>query len=129
MTAVRVWTAIGSDAKPLRQGYKYRDRELDQGPCKSVLVKGRKSIKATCLGRGPTTDFLYDLTEGTDEGIVNGVLTIGEFTYCTAFDDYHGIDGSDGRMFLGRDAPAPSSCPAPPSPSAAFLDATNSALD
>jgi hypothetical protein len=79
-----------------------------------VLVKDGKRAKATCLGKGATTDFLYDLTPGTDEGIVNVVLTIGQIRYCTAFDDLRGRDGSDGKRFEGRDAPAPGPCPTPP---------------
>jgi 6-phosphogluconolactonase (cycloisomerase 2 family) len=111
-------------------GYRYKDRELDDGPCKSVMVRGGNSLKARCVGRGATTDFLYDLTEGTDEGIVNVVLSIGLYRYCTAFDDFNGRDGSDGRRFLGKGSSPPASCPVPVgSPAAAFLNVASGALE
>ena len=100
------WTAIG-----LQQGYKYQDRELDDGPCKLAFVKSGRLLRALCLGSGPTTDFPYDLVPGTDEGIVNVVLTIGQLRYCTAFDDSGGSNGSNGKLFKGRKAPPPASCP------------------
>jgi len=124
------WSALdGIASNLLRRGYLYRDKELDDGPCRLVSVKGVKQVQADCRGKGATSDFLYDLTEGTDEGMVNVVLTMGLMKYCTAFDDHRGKDGSDGRKFLGRRAPAPSSCQAPPSPSAAFLDMKSGVLD
>jgi hypothetical protein len=107
------WIAIGPDTTSalLQHGYKYVDHELDQGPCSLVRILSGRSLSATCLGRGATTDFPYDLVVGTDEGIVDVVLTIGTITYCSAFDDTGGKNGSDGRLFKGRNAPAPASCP------------------
>jgi hypothetical protein len=105
------WTPLGSDNNP--KGFRYRDKELDQGPCKSALIKDGRLVKASCFGKG-AADFTYDLMPGVDEGIVNVVLIAGSAKYCTAFDDTNGRDGSDGRQFLGRDAPAPEVCPTPP---------------
>ena len=102
------WVALGSGT---RQGYKYADLELDDGPCKLIRLTNGKLLKAVCLGSGATTDFAYDLVAGTDEGIVNVVLTVGTIRYCTAFDDFHGKNGSDGLLFKGLNAPAPAACP------------------
>ena len=103
------WSPIGRDSDP--KGYRYKDRELDEGPCKLVLLKDRKLAKAVCLGAGTMTNFLFDLTEGTDEGVVNVVLTTGTLNYCTAFDGFNGKNGSDGKTFLGKNSPPPLSCP------------------
>ena len=67
--------------------------------------------KARCLGKGAATDFLYDLSVGTDEGSVNVILTLDNLRYCTAFDDFRGRNGSDGKRFQGKDAPPPAACP------------------
>jgi hypothetical protein len=115
-------------ASDIRRGYKYTDRELDDGPCKRVLISSGRRLGAKCFGRGPTTDFPYDLTVGTDEDVVNVVLSVGEIQYCTAFEDFKGRDGSDGKKFQGRDAPAPLSCPEASSPSGAFLDTSSDIL-
>jgi hypothetical protein len=61
---------------------------------------------------------------------VNVVLTLGALKFCTAFDGSPGKDGSDGRLFQGKDGPAPPSCPAPlPSGSGAFVDPVRSPLE
>jgi 6-phosphogluconolactonase (cycloisomerase 2 family) len=114
------WNPVGRDDNP--RGYKYRDKPLDDGPCSSLLLKDGRKLRAICLGKGATTDFLYDLNEGTDEGTVNVVLVTGTFKHCTAFDDFNGRDGSDGKQFLGKNLPPPLVCPAVGSPSGAFLD-------
>jgi hypothetical protein len=108
---------------------KYKDRELDEGPCKTVLIRDGRRLKAICSGRGPTTDFAYDLVPGIDEGVVNVVLTLGAVRYCTAFDDFNGRDGSDGKKFQARDSMRPRSCPGLPSPSGAFIELSNEALE
>jgi hypothetical protein len=53
------------------------------------------------------TEFDYDLNPGIDEGIVNVTLTVGDFKYCSSFDDFNDRDGSDGKTFLGKNSPAP----------------------
>jgi cysteine-rich repeat protein len=107
------WTALGPDSTvpTPNQGYKYFDRELDDGPCKLVKLVHGRLIKALCVGSGASTHFPYDLTPGTDEGIVHVTLTTGTIHYCTAFDDFGGKNGSDGVLFKGRDAPPPATCP------------------
>jgi hypothetical protein len=92
-------------------GYKYKDRELDEGPCKRVFIRNGKRLKTACFGKGATTTFDYDLMEGTDEGTVNVVLTTGSIRYCTAFGSYKGRAGTDGKRFQGRDADKPTACP------------------
>jgi hypothetical protein len=91
-------------------GYRYRDPELDDGPCRDVSISTGRRIKATCLGKGATTDLPYDLTPGTDEDAVHAVLTLGGVRYCTTFEDFNGKDGSDGKRFLGKNAPPPAAC-------------------
>lgn len=115
------WSRIGPGGNP--RGYKYRDAELDDGPCKLVIVK-KDRMSAKCFGRGPATDFLYDLEPGSNEGRVNVILTLNRFKYCTTFDPFRGLDGTNGKRFRGKNAPAPAACPVPDtSPSGAFLDA------
>jgi hypothetical protein len=67
--------------------------------------------------------------EGIDESIVNVVLTTGGISYCTAYDDFNGRDGTDGRAFQGKNSPPPAACPEAPSPSGAFLDHEHDVLD
>jgi hypothetical protein len=121
------WTALGPDQLP--RGYKYRDPELDDSPCRLVRISTERSILAKCTGKGETTDFPYDLAEGVDEGLVQTVLTVGHHTYCTRFDDFKGKDGSDGKKFQGKNAPVLGPCPAAASPSGAFIDAVTSVVD
>ena len=108
------WTTLGPETGVVQEGYKYRDTELDDGPCKLLFLRGGNLLKALCVGKGATTDFLYDLTPGVDEGVVNVVLTIGPLRYCTAFTGFDGRNGSDGKRFQGKNPPPPAACPLPP---------------
>jgi hypothetical protein len=122
------WLPMPPNLDP--SGYKYKDRLRAAGPCKSVTIKDGSRVKASCSGRPGVATFPYDLTLGTDEGIVRVVLTTGLIRYCGAFDDFNGRNGSDGKRFVGKDAPAPGSCPVPGgSPSPAFVDPTMTVLD
>ncbi|MFQ5667939.1 MAG: hypothetical protein ACE5I7_16110 [Candidatus Binatia bacterium] len=108
------WSALGLGEKP--RGYRYKDPELDQGPCRLVLIRDGKRMKAVCRGSGAATDFLYDLSEGSDQGSVNVVLTTGVRDHCTAFSAFNGKTGADGKRFLGKNASPPSACAIPPAP-------------
>src|SRR5262249_31412850 len=71
--------------------YLYQDGELDDGPCLKVLMGHREDfettrMKATCVGRGATTDLPYDLVPGTDEGRVYVHLRDRYQEYCTPLD-------------------------------------------
>jgi hypothetical protein len=103
------WSATGpSSTDPLAlQGYKYKDSQLADSLCTSIVVKRTKLVKATCR------EIAYDLVSGVDQGVVHAVLSLGQVQYCTSFDDYNGRDGSDGILFQGKDAPPPTACPTP----------------
>ena len=106
------WSAIGSETHP--RGYRYRDREQDDGPCSSVLIKDRKLIRVKCSAQAMPLG--YDLTQGTNEGLIGVLLNVGfgGIRYCAEFDDVNGRDGSDGRRFQGGTSSPPSPCPRAP---------------
>jgi hypothetical protein len=101
-------------------GYRYLDRRLDDGPCRVVEVKQGKLVRALCHGRGATT-LDFDLAPGQAQPPVDVSLRVGSAPqiYCFSFGGNVLKDGSDGRVFLAKDAPPPAvAC----SPSGAFLD-------
>jgi 6-phosphogluconolactonase (cycloisomerase 2 family) len=49
------WKSLGTD---IPKGFTYKDKKLDDGPCKKVQVRNGKRLTATCLGR--VLDFPYD---------------------------------------------------------------------
>ena len=101
-------------------GYRYLDRQLDQGACKLVIIKQGKILKTLCQGTGPT-DLNYDLMPGQSQTPVNVSLRVGSGPdlYCMSFGGKVLKSGDDGRTFLAKQAPAPVlQC----SPSGAFLD-------
>lgn len=102
------WSPAGPEDSN-RRGFSYRDPLKLDGPCTSVRVRGEGTLKAVCSNRG-AAPFPFDLTEGVDQQVVNARLTIGNLTYCVAFEDHKGKDGSDGRKFLGKRSDAPGSC-------------------
>jgi hypothetical protein len=106
------WLPIPPNLTP--SGYKYKDRLRAAGPCKSVQIKDGKRVKASCGGKKGVTTFPYDLVPGTDQGMVNIVLTTGSVRYCSSIDDFNGKDGSDGKKFQGKNAPAPAQCAVAP---------------
>jgi len=112
------WVQIGSPTSP--KGFKYKDREQDDGTAKSVTWKA-KNLKATLTGKGPTT-LGYDLQVGVDEAPVAARFQSGNVSVCLQCTAHNGKNGSDGKQFLGKTltCPAPSGCLA--SPSGAFLD-------
>ena len=102
------WSLLGSSTNP--KGYKYSDAELDQGTAKKVIWKNGSQLKATLKGSGPST-LDFDLQLGLSAGSVAAVLTNGSNALCASCLPANGRDGSDGRTFLGKDCPAPPSCP------------------
>jgi cysteine-rich repeat protein len=102
------WSATGRDTNPT--GYVYVDRDGTAGPCTRISVVAGKRVKASCAG----FSIAYDLQPGVDEGRVAARLRVGATNrYCALFDAGNGNDGTDGRSFRGRRAPAPASCPVP----------------
>jgi cysteine-rich repeat protein len=104
------WKAVGPDTNP--RGFVYVDSDQSEGPCTRVTVNDRKDLKASCSAkRGP---LAYDLTLGIHEGSVAASLRVGPSDrWCGSADATGGRDGSDGRRFQGRRAPAPATCPIP----------------
>jgi hypothetical protein len=92
------WTTNGSNTL-----YKYRD--ATGGTCKLVLVKNGVLVKAVCGG----TQVGIDVDAGMSPVAI--VTTLNAQQYCTAFGGTVVKDGADQKTFLGKNAPAPSSCP------------------
>jgi hypothetical protein len=101
-------------------GYRYLDRQLDDGPCRVIEIKQGRLLRALCHGRGATT-LDFDLVAGQPQPPVDVSLRVGSAPqlYCLSFGGKILKDGSDGKAFLAKDAPPPAvAC----SPSGAFLD-------
>jgi hypothetical protein len=103
------WTTNG-----VNNLYKYKD--TSQATCTIVMVKDGKLAKAICKGAQVA------ITDQAGMDPVGVVTTLNTERYCTSFGGTIKKDGSDGKTFLAKDAPAPSACA---SPSGAFLDASS----
>ncbi|HEY8514542.1 MAG TPA: hypothetical protein VIS07_03405 [Candidatus Binatia bacterium] len=92
--------------------WRYNDREMDQGTCKRVEIRGQRTVRALCYGRGPTV-LDFDLQPGVRQDPIDVVLEVGTAPerYCMRFGGKVGKDGSNGKMFTARKSPAPSACP------------------
>jgi hypothetical protein len=119
--ACQNWSILGSDTAP--KGYRYRDRELDDGTALSIAWKPGR-LKIVLNGKGPTL-LTSDLVPGDSILAVEVTfLTLGAPSngYCVRCEPASGKDGSDGKTFLGN----ATTCAAPfacfSSPSGAFLD-------
>jgi hypothetical protein len=103
------WQLLGKQTNPA--GYRYRDRELADGPCRTVVLKHGRSARALCLGRGLSL-LDYDLQEQEHQAPVSVLLTTGgSARYCSEFGGEIRKDGTDGKTFLARDALPPPGCP------------------
>ncbi len=102
------WDLIGNESNP--KGYKYKDKELDDGTAKRVIWKDGKQIKAILQGKGPTV-LDFDLQLGVPQGSIDTTFTFGADAYCMSCNGFNGRDGSDGKKFLGKDCTAPPTCP------------------
>jgi 6-phosphogluconolactonase (cycloisomerase 2 family) len=89
---------------------RYRDRELDEGPCRVVNLKEDR-FKAVCFGKGPTTELPYDLVPQTDEGRVYVVFRSDGAKRCMRFDGIPGRNGTDGKRFFAGPSTRPQICP------------------
>lgn len=109
------WRSTGGDkvSSVPKRGFKYADGKLEDGPCNSVKIVGTKSISVSCKGKGETTDFLYDLVPGTDEGTVSAVLELQGQRFCAEVIPTPATNGSDGKKLKGKNAAAPAGCPGP----------------
>jgi YVTN family beta-propeller protein len=100
------WTLLGTPASP--KGYKYKDKELDDGTVKAALWKSGK-LKLVVQGKG-TSVLDYDLISGVSQNTVDAVLVNDGGNICLACPPSNGKDGSDGKKFLGKSCAAPAVC-------------------
>ncbi len=108
--------------RPMRngRGYRYLDRELDDGPCRMVHVRDGSLVKILCQGRGPST-LDFDLSLGQHQAPIEIALRLGSAPerYCMSFGGNVRRNGTDAKTFLAAHAAAPLvAC----SPSGAFVD-------
>ncbi len=104
------WELIGSETNP--KGYKYKDRELDDGTAKVVVWKDGNQLKAILQGKG-TSVLDYDLQVGVSQDTVAAVFEYGGAQICMTCPPLDDNDGSDGKKFYGRECAAPPTCPLP----------------
>lgn len=93
-------------------GYRYRDRQMTNGPCSDVYFQPNGITKIKCSGRGPAV-LDFDLEPGLVQAPVGVRLTVGVQSFCTAFGGVLKRDGTDGRTFSAINAGAPGLCPGP----------------
>ena len=101
------WVAVDPD----RAIYRYSDPTFANGPCKRVIIKRARSLRAKC--QSTVQPIPYSLDE-TMQGSVGANLTIGPATYCAVFGGSIVTDSGATGVFRAREAPAPTSCPTPP---------------
>ena len=103
------WTLLGKASAP--KGYRYLDRSLANGPCRVVVLRAGRFVRAACRSGGAAV-VDYDLQVGQVESPIRVDLVLGQGTgYCAVFGGRVVRDGSNGRTFLARGAPSPASCP------------------
>ena len=100
------WKMLGNDNNP--RGYRYRDRELDDGTVKVVVWKQGK-LKIVAQGKG-SSNLDYDLVETDSQGTVDVLFDNLGAGLCMACGPFKGRDGSDGKRFLGKNCTAPVTC-------------------
>lgn len=102
------WSLIGSETSA--RGYRYKDPQLDDGTVKSVVWRDGKSFKAVLRGTGPTV-LDYDLQVAVSQGEVAASFRSGLDRMCLACTARPPLDGILGKVFRGKECPAPTSCP------------------
>lgn len=100
------WKLLGKPNYP--RGYKYVDKALTAGTVR-VVVWRPGLLKANFLGKGPS-NLDYDLQVGVSQGTVDVALDNATNAVCLACNPHNGIDGSDGKRFVGKSCNAPLSC-------------------
>ena len=120
------WRA--SVANGVTNGFKYKDPTGQQGAVKIVLIKkttaGVFSIKVALRGKNGTINVVPP-NPGTD-GFITLFLAHGD-RYCVAYAGGTPVNDGD-RLFKVR-RPTVEGCPAPSSPSGAFVDAPDDPSD
>ncbi len=100
------WDLLGNSSNP--KGYKYKDKELNDGTVKVVSWKQGK-LKLVLSGKGSST-LDYDLAVSVSQGTVDVLFDNLGTGLCMACAPFNGKDGSDGKKFQGKNCPAPASC-------------------
>jgi hypothetical protein len=110
------WEELGQPAGST--GYRYSDRAGDHGPCRSLLWKPGKVLRAVCVGRNGLIPFTLD--EPTQGSLTVTVQFGDESGYCMSFDDLAGtvvadrsVSAARTGLFKARNAARPSACPLP----------------
>ncbi|MFN8549444.1 MAG: hypothetical protein U0527_16105 [Candidatus Eisenbacteria bacterium] len=93
-------------------GYRYRDPELDDGPCKEVYFRPDDVSTIRCSGAGPSV-LAFDLEPGVVQAPISVRLTLGSQSFCTTFGGTFKSDGTDGRKLNAVNAGAPEVCTGP----------------
>ncbi len=100
---------VGSGKPPGAKGYKYADKKLVAGPCKSAVIK--KGVwQVSCKG----SQIAFTLDEAT-QGSIGATLTVGTESSCVLFGGTVkkdvGTGGAGAGVFQSKSAPAPPLCP------------------
>ena len=98
--------------QPTASGYRYRDREVANGPCKDVYFRPAGTTTVKCAGTGPSS-LVFNLEPGVTQVPVVVRLTIGSQSYCTTFGGKLKYDGTDGFKFTAVNGGATEVCAAP----------------
>lgn len=105
------WSALGNP--PGVKGYKYKDPDATYGPCKTVLIKSGKLLKAVC--KGNQLGFTLDVAP---QGSLAVAVDAGSSRYCVSFtgseitDDTPAANGGSGA-FKAQGGASPPPCPVP----------------
>jgi hypothetical protein len=108
LPAVR-WEASGTP--PGSKGYRYRDRDLASGPCRSARVRGGARLRVSCRGAG----IPFTLDEPAQGSLAATVELGTDVVACMLFGgaavtrDTPAVGGATG-VFRARNAPAPAGC-------------------
>jgi len=98
------WTAASKAGKK-NHGFRYKDRALDNGPCRRVVV-GEGKLSAKCKG----DQITFSLDEAT-QGRLAVLFGTGPYLarYCFLFDNVRHDDGTKG-VFVADESMASSAC-------------------
>jgi hypothetical protein len=102
------WTVRGRPEKPT---YVYSDPGYAYGPCRNARVRDGSSLSVTC--DASVQPIAYSLDE-PQQGSVGIELVSGDAKYCANFGGRVAIDSAAAQQFKASRAPAPVSCPTPP---------------
>jgi hypothetical protein len=113
------WTPLGNNPEA-RNGWRYRDRSFSEGPCKLLVLRPGRLLRAVC--RATTQPIEFSLDEPVQESLTVTLRMGSAAEHCMSFggevaQDF-GVGENPGRrdagLFKSRGASAPSSCPVPP---------------